>query len=205
LGVKFAILAILERRSMHGYELRRELEIELGPEWAVNYGQIYSTLERLSRHGLVVQSETVTSAEAPDRKLYTITPAGRGELRRWFLTALPGPETSRDELHAKIVLGLTGDVDVADVIQVQRKAELRRIGELTARKERLDPHVELPAVLQLDLAILKTEAVIRWLDSAEAKIRNAAEAGATGVQAGATVEPTAGESADEPVREEETR
>lgn len=190
---------------MHGYELRRELEIELGPEWAVNYGQIYSTLERLSRHGFVVQFETIASAEAPDRKLYTITPAGRGELRSWFLTALPGPETARDELHAKIVLGLTGDVDVAEVIQVQRKAELRRIGELTARKERLDPHVELPAVLQLDLAILKTEAVIRWLDSAEAKIRRTATTEAAGVDTQSEPTKPAHETADEPVREEETR
>ena len=73
MSVKHGILAVLERRSMHGYELRRDLEDELGPAWAVNYGQIYTTLERLVRDGLVVQSETVSTADAPDRKLYTVT------------------------------------------------------------------------------------------------------------------------------------
>ena len=60
MSVKHGLLAVLDRHSMHGYDLRRELEVELGPEWAVNYGQIYSTLERLVRDGLVVQSETVS-------------------------------------------------------------------------------------------------------------------------------------------------
>ena len=90
MSVKYGLLAVLDRHSMHGYDLRRELEVELGPEWAVNYGQIYSTLERLVRDGLVVQSETVSSAEAPDRKLYTVTPGGRAELREWFLTPVGG-------------------------------------------------------------------------------------------------------------------
>lgn len=181
MSVKHGILALLDRRSMHGYELGRELADELGPGWAVNYGQIYSTLERLSRDGLVVQSETVSSAEAPDRKLYTVTPAGRTELRRWFLSPVEGAETGREELYAKIMLGLTGDVDIEDVIQAQRKGQLRRIGELTAIKEDVDPELELGTVLQLDMFILKTEAVVRWLDIAEERIRKARAARPEGV------------------------
>ena len=53
---------------MHGYDVRRELESELGSEWSVTYGQVYTTLERLVRDGLVVQSDTVAGADAPDRK-----------------------------------------------------------------------------------------------------------------------------------------
>ena len=86
MSVRHGLLAVLNRRSMHGYELRKELVDGLGPEWNVNYGQIYSTLERLVRDGLCVQSETVSVVDAPDRKLYTVTPAGRAELRSWFLT-----------------------------------------------------------------------------------------------------------------------
>ena len=79
MSVKHGLLAVLDRRSMHGYELRKELVDGLGPEWNVNYGQVYSTLERLVRDGLCVQSETVSVADAPDRKLYTVTPAGRAD------------------------------------------------------------------------------------------------------------------------------
>jgi DNA-binding PadR family transcriptional regulator len=175
MSVRHGMLALLERRSMHGYELRRELENDLGPEWAVNYGQVYSTLERLVRDRLVVQSDTVPGSDAPDRKLHTLTPAGRSELRQWFLTPVGGGEVRRDELFAKVILGLTSDVDVDEVIQVQRKSELRRMGELTATKESRDLALDLPEVLQIDMEILRTEATIRWLDAAEVKIHKAAE------------------------------
>lgn len=177
MSVRYGILAVLDRRSMHGYDLRRELVSELGEEWAVNYGQVYTTLERLVRDGLVVQSDTVSVSDAPDRKLYTVTPAGRSELRRWFLTPVGGGEARRDELFAKVVLGLTSDVGVAEIIQVQRKGELHRIGELTALKETMDADLDLTEILQIDLFILRTEAVIRWLDTAESKISRAAAAG----------------------------
>jgi len=182
MSVKHGILAVLERRSMHGYDLRRDLEDELGSAWAVNYGQIYTTLERMVRDGLIVQSETVATAEAPDRKLYTITPAGRAELRRWFLTAEDDAGTDRDELHAKIVLGLTGDVDVAHVIQAQRKGQLRRIGLLTERKESLDPDLDLSTLLQVDLEIAKSEAILGWLNHTEARITRATNAVPVGVK-----------------------
>lgn len=169
---------------MHGYELRRELEDELGPEWTVNYGQIYSTLERLVRDGLVVRSARVSTADAPDRKLYTVTPAGRTHLREWFLTPLDGADGGRDELYAKVLLALTGDVDLEQVFQVERKGRLRRIGRLTALKEQLDPGIHLAAVLELDLSIRKTGAVIRWLDTAESKIRKTASMQPDGVSGG---------------------
>ena len=182
MSVKHGLLAVLDRHSMHGYELRRELEVELGSEWAINYGQIYSTLDRLVRDGLVVQSETVSSAEAPDRKLYTVTPAGRSELRQWFLTPTEGAASGRDELYAKVVLGMRSDVDVERVIQTQRKEELRRIGALTKAKDVLDPDLQLPAVLELDLAVLRTESVIKWLDITESRIKKVSESDTASVR-----------------------
>lgn len=174
---------------MHGYDLRRELAGVLGPEWAVNYGQIYSTLERMVRDGLVVQSETLSGSDAPDRKLYTVTPAGRTELRQWFMSPVKGPDTGRDELYAKVLLALTGDVSIDEVIQVQRKGQLRRIGLLTELKERLDPELDLAQVLQADLSIAKTEAAINWLNATEAKIRASKGASPQGV-AGSAVPRT---------------
>ena len=82
------------------------------------------------------------------------------------------------------MLGLTGDVDVEQVIQAQRKGLLRRIGLLTALKEQLDPELDLTAMLQVDLSIAKTDAVIRWLDTAEAKILKAAASTPRGVAGG---------------------
>jgi len=190
MSVRFGILAVLDRQSMHGYDVRREIESDLGSEWSVNYGQVYSTLERLVRDGLVVQSDTVAVTDAPDRKLYTVTPAGRTALKEWFLTPVGAGETHRDEIFAKLMLGVTSEIDVSDIIQVQRKSELRRIAELTSLKESMDPALDLAEVLQLDLLILRTEAVIRWLEIAESKIARAAVSGgparqnASGTQTG---------------------
>jgi DNA-binding PadR family transcriptional regulator len=203
MSVKHGLLAMLDRRSMHGYELRRELADGLGAEWNVNYGQVYSTLERLVRDGLCVQSETVPVADAPDRKLYTVTPAGRAELRCWYLSPTEGLETGRDELYAKVVLGLTGGVAVSDVIQAQRKGLLRRIGLLTELKERLDPELELIEVLQVDLSIAKTDALIRWLDAAEARIGRATTSTVSGVAGGRRVHAEAAEDQLEEAWEEE--
>jgi DNA-binding PadR family transcriptional regulator len=205
MSVKYGILAALNRRSMHGYELRRELVDELGTGWSVNFGQIYTTLERLSRAGFVVQSEKISSADAPDRKLYTVTPAGRAELQSWFLTPAEGSETGRDELYAKVMLGLRGDVGIERVIQAQRKGQLRRIGLLTELKDRLDPDLELAEMLQVDLAIAKTDAVLRWLDAAEARIRKAQASEPSGIAGGGRRSPTnAGESERKPERARET-
>ena len=199
MSVKHGLLAILDRRSMHGYELRRELVDELGPDWALNFGQVYTTLERLVRDGLVVQSETLSSASAPDRKLYTVTPSGRTELRRWFLAPVEGVEAGRDELYAKIMLALTGDLDVEQVTQAQRKGLLKAIGSLTAAKEDLDPDLDLAATLHIDLLIGRTDALLRWLDTAEARIRRATQTGASGVdaRAGTHLVPVVPTEADE--------
>lgn len=166
---------------MHGYELRQELAGELGPAWSVNYGQVYSTLERLVRDGLCVHSETVAMRDAPDRKLYTVTPTGRGELRRWFLTAVGESEAGREELYAKVVLGLTGDVEVSEVIQAQRKGLLRRMGLLTSLKERLDADLDLTETLHVDLCIAKSDALLSWLDVAEERVKRAAASPVSGV------------------------
>jgi DNA-binding PadR family transcriptional regulator len=205
MSVKHGLLALLERRSMHGYELRQELVGELGDAWGVNYGQVYSTLERLVRDGLCVHTETVAMVDAPDRKLYTVTPAGRAELRRWFLTAVEGSEAGRDELYAKVVLGLTGDVGVSEVIQAQRKGLLRRMGLLTSLKERLDAELDLAEVLHVDLSIAKTDALLGWLDVAEARVSRAAASLVSGVSCGRRIRGDAAERevGRVPVREEE--
>ncbi len=175
MSVKYGILAILSRRPFHGYELRQEIETELGVNWSINYGQIYTTLDRLERDGLVIQSDTVAVNDAPDRKLYTITPAGQDELNKWFLNPVTKIDNLRDEFYAKVVLSLTSNVSTEDVLQIQRKAELQKLHELTKLKEESDPAIELPWIMQLDLAILHTEATMRWLNMCEIRLKKLKE------------------------------
>ncbi|HZD59666.1 MAG TPA: PadR family transcriptional regulator, partial [Anaerolineae bacterium] len=110
MSIKYGILAILARRPFYGYELKQEIETELGANWSVNYGQIYTTLDRLERNSFVILSGTVAVSDAPDRKLYTITPAGRDELNKWFLSPLTKIENLRDEFYAKVILSMTSSI-----------------------------------------------------------------------------------------------
>jgi len=175
MSIKYGILAILSRRPFHGYELKQEIEAELGTNWSVNYGQIYKTLDRLERDNLVIQSNVEVRFDAPDRKVYTITPAGRDELNKWFLSPLTKIDNLRDEFYAKVILSLTSTISTDDVLQVQRKAELQKLHELTNLKEEADQAIELPWILQLDLAILHTEATLRWLNMCEVRLRKLKE------------------------------
>lgn len=175
MSIKHGILAILSRRPFYGYELKQELEAELGANWSVNYGQIYKTLDRLERDNFIIQSDVEVRLDAPDRKVYTITPAGRDELNKWFLSPLTKIDNLRDEFYAKVILSLTSTVSTDDVLQVQRKAELQKLHELTNLKEEADQAIELPWILQLDLAILHTEATLRWFNMCEVRLRKLKE------------------------------
>src|ERR671934_1824686 len=83
MSIKYAILGLLADRPLHGYELKAAYETELVPSTQLNYGQVYTTLERLARDGLVAH-EVVSQTERPDKKVYALTEAGRKELRAWL-------------------------------------------------------------------------------------------------------------------------
>ncbi|MHB0977452.1 MAG: PadR family transcriptional regulator [Candidatus Aquicultorales bacterium] len=169
MSVKHGILAILARRPLHGYELRQELESELGAGWSINFGQVYTTLERLERDYLVLRSESGGSTSR-ERILYSITPAGQDELNGWFLKPIPSGENPRDELYAKVMLSFSSAVSTEDVIHAQRKEELRKMHDLTRVKRKADPIFEMPRILQLDQAIIQAEGTLRWLNMCEARL-----------------------------------
>jgi DNA-binding PadR family transcriptional regulator len=175
MSVKHGILAIIARHPLHGYELRQELETELGTGWAINFGQIYTTLERLERDGLVIKSDGTAASSIRDRKLYAITPAGQDELNAWFLSPIVGAEKARDELYAKVMLSFSSPIPTLDVIHAQRKEELRKMHDLTQMKRQADPLLELPRILRLDRAILQAEGTLRWLNMCEARLRKLKE------------------------------
>src|SRR5438128_11022545 len=85
MSIKYAILGLLADRPLHGYELKAAYEAELVPATQLNYGQVYTTLERLARDGLVAH-EVVSQTERPDKKVYALTREGRRALQEWLAT-----------------------------------------------------------------------------------------------------------------------
>src|SRR5260370_34048983 len=102
MSVKYALLGILANDECHGYELKDAFEESVGDFWTVNYGQIYRTLDRLERDGLVEWHEE-PQERRPDRKVYRITPKGITELRTWLTQPVTGPRPLRDELFVKML------------------------------------------------------------------------------------------------------
>ena len=167
MSVRYGLLALLERGPMYGYQLRVAFEESTGGTWPLNIGQVYTTLSRLERDGLV---EALPESEAGQRP-YQITETGRADLAEWFATPLSRTDRPRDELAIKLALALTTPgVDVRAVVQTQRTATVRMLQEYTRLKSRGDEPVDLSWRLVLDAMLFQAEAEVRWLDHCEASL-----------------------------------
>jgi len=170
MSIRYGLLALLERGPSHGYQLRAEFDAATGATWPLNVGQVYSTLDRLERDGLVVQDGAV---DAEGRIAYRLTDAGREELRSWFASPVSSKAAPRDELAIKLALAVTTPgIDVLAVVQTQRTATMTSLQELTRLKSRSGD--ELAWSLVLDSLVFRAEAEIRWLDHCEARVARAA-------------------------------
>ena len=176
MSVKQALLALLEQGPMYGYQLRVEFENRTGSTWPLNVGQVYTTLNRLERDGLVAGE----GVDDEGHVVYRITDQGRDEVAAWFTTPVARTQPPRDELAIKLALAVTvPGVDVGTVIQRQRTATMAALQDYTrlkragraARPARPD---DMAWSLVLDSLVFAAEAEIRWLDHCEARLRRAA-------------------------------
>jgi DNA-binding PadR family transcriptional regulator len=166
MSIKHGLLALLQDGAKYGYQLRGEFEAATGATWPLNIGQVYTTLTRLERDGLV----RAASAEADGRSMYEITDAGRGELAKWFETPVTRESRPRDELAIKLALALAvPGVDVSAVVQRQRMSTMQSLQELT-RLKRNSTDGEISWQLVIESMIFGAEAEIRWLDHCEAML-----------------------------------
>ncbi|WP_213454525.1 PadR family transcriptional regulator [Rhizomonospora bruguierae] len=167
MSIRHGLLALLERGPMYGYQLRAAFEESTGGAWPLNIGQVYTTLNRLDRDGLV---RALAESEAGQRP-YEITDGGRAELTLWFATPIDRADRPRDELAIKLALALTTPgVDVRAVVQTQRTASMRMLQEYTRLKGGEQRPADLPWRLVLDAMVFRAEAEIRWLDHCEASL-----------------------------------
>jgi DNA-binding PadR family transcriptional regulator len=174
MSVKQALLALLEEGPRYGYQLRAQFEQRTGSAWPLNVGQVYTTLTRLERDGLVEG----TGSDGEGHVVYRITEAGRGEVATWFTTPVARTQPPRDELAIKLALAVTvPGIDVGLVIQQQRSATMAVLQDYTRLKHRGPSsgqrRDDLAWSLVLDSLVFAAEAEIRWLDHCEARLRRA--------------------------------
>src|SRR5712692_10299795 len=131
MSVAMSLLAILEEAPTYGLRLKNEFEARTGTMWPLNVGQVYSTLGRLERDGLV----RVLEERADGQKVYELTDAGLGRLRSWFATPTQMLPPARDELVLKLVMAVGHlGVNLQDVIQAERRGAVELLQELTVLK-----------------------------------------------------------------------
>jgi DNA-binding PadR family transcriptional regulator len=138
------------------------------PSTQLNYGQVYTTLERLARDSLV-EHEKVSQSERPDKKVYVLTERGRQELDDWLRKPAPLDLDLRNETFLKLILARRLDAfDPLEILSVERRSVFNRLHEVTqARAAALRDHSSLPTILLLDLAMLRLDAFVKWIDRCE--------------------------------------
>ncbi|WFB08525.1 PadR family transcriptional regulator [Streptomyces sp. LX-29] len=170
MSIRHGLLALLESGTRYGAQLRTEFQARTATTWPLNVGQVYTTLGRLERDGLVVQD----GVDAAGRVLYAITDAGRAELRDWYESPVDRAHPPRDELAIKLAMAVVApDVDVRAVIEEQRRhtaRALRDYARLRADAARPATRDGIARLLVLDRLIAQAEAEARWLDGCEARL-----------------------------------
>ena len=180
MSIRHGLLALLEQGPRYGYQLRTEFEARTGATWPLNVGQVYTTLGRLERDGLVKPD----GEDAEGHVFYALTDSGRIELRSWFDTPVDRRSPPRDELAIKLAMAVTvSDIDVTAVLQAQRQHTMAALQGCTRLKAKAIAAVEAPEaqghdlawLLVLDQQIYQAEAEIHWLNNCETRlIRHAA-------------------------------
>ncbi len=162
---QYGLLGLLDAKPHHGYELKLGFDRILSPQRPLPFGQVYATLARLERDGQVAV-EGVERVGGPDRKRYTITPAGRDALRAWLREPLQPEPHLQAELFLRVVLAILIGQPFDQLLDAQRRAPIERMRQLTALR-RTAP---LSTTLLADYATFHLEADLRWLELTAARI-----------------------------------
>ena len=164
--IRMGLLALLDEQPCYGYQLKADFEARTGSTWPLNVGQVYTTLARLERDGLV-EAEAGTDASTTT---YRITAAGSSLVRHWFASPVTRESRPRDELAIKLALAVTSPgVDVRAVVQAQRTDTVRALQEYTRLKAEATDE-DLAWLLVLDNLVFQAEAEVRWLDHCETRL-----------------------------------
>ena len=172
MSISHVLLGVLAEGPAHGYDLKREHDARFPAAKPLAFGQVYASLARLERDGLVEVAETRVDG-GPERTTYALTGAGEQSLRTWLAqTETPGPYPA-DDLVRKTVTALRLGVDAPGFLRAQREVHLARMRELVVEQRR---STAFEARIAVDHLISHLDADLRWLETAAVR---AAEEGVT--------------------------
>jgi DNA-binding PadR family transcriptional regulator len=166
-AVRWGLLALFADGPKYRYQLRTEFDARTGGTWALNVGQVYTTLDRLARDGYVRS----VGDNDDGREVFAITDQGRAALADWFGTPVTDTDRPRSELAIKLSMAAADPrADVALVVQTQRTESMRQMRDFTDLRRQAEQDDDDAWLLFLDHLIFALESEIRWLDHAEATV-----------------------------------
>jgi DNA-binding PadR family transcriptional regulator len=169
MSLKYGILGLLAERPLHGYEVKNRFESLLGGSWEVNFGQIYTTLQRLERDQLV---EAVGRRGDRGKQAYRVTDVGRRALEEWLAQPETEPQQLREEIYVKLLLGTRlANGRLGELLAAQRRVYLQRLKDLSELEERARRDGRDDLVLLFTGGILHTEADLKWTEAAAEEMR----------------------------------
>jgi DNA-binding PadR family transcriptional regulator len=160
------VLAMLAKEPSYGYQLRTRLRDALGPLGeAMNAGQVYVTLTRLEKAGLVAVEMSADGADRSDRKVYALTPDGQQRVAEW-VAEVSWPRPDLAEFHLKLIAAAAaGLADPLTLVDTQRRELLRRLRDAQRAAMAEPDHAD--AALLLEGVVLRLQADLRWLEACE--------------------------------------
>lgn len=165
MNVPYGLLGLLEEEPRHGYDLKHNYDRLFANGKPLRFGQVYSTLARLQRDGLV-EAVSEQPGKGPDRKVYAITSEGVTDLDEW-LRAPEAPEPYvRSVLFGKVLLAVLSGRPAEGFLEAQRREHERRMRELT----RIKTEGDIQTVVLADYALLHLEADLKWIDLTEERL-----------------------------------
>ncbi|GAB3955202.1 PadR family transcriptional regulator [Streptomyces sparsus] len=170
MSISHTLLGLLESGPSHGYDLKRTFDERFGHDRPLHYGQVYSTMSRLLKNGLV-EVDGIEAGDGPERKRYAITDAGITDVQQWLQRPEKPEPYLQSVLYTKVVLALLTGRDAAELLDNQRGEHLRLMRELTRRKRGGD----LADQLICDHALFHLEADLRWLELTAARLEKLAQ------------------------------
>ena len=162
MSLRFGVLGLLAENALHGYEVKTRFEAMLGGTSEVNIGQVYGTLQRLERDGLI---ETVGVRGDRGRQQYQLTKAGRAVLDGWMEEPEDSPQTLRDDLFLKLLLtDRLANGQRRPLLMKQRRVFLQRMKDLSELERRTRTEGRDDVALLIRGALLHTEADLKWVE-----------------------------------------
>ncbi len=169
MSVREGLLALLAEGPRNGHQLKTGFETATGGVWPLNVGQVYTTLDRLERDGLVVRVRSNEEAETHGKQ-YELTAAGREELAGWWELVPAEDPPPRDELMLKVLFATTMSPEHALKVLTEQRTALVALLQAHRRASRNKSREDTASAMVRDALIVRAEADLRWLDLCEARL-----------------------------------